>query len=52
MAHARAQQNGTIADIAICWLPTKISLVGIGMVENGATTIWELWNGNTANPCR
>jgi alpha-L-rhamnosidase len=20
------------------------------MVENGATTIWELWNGNTANP--
>ena len=20
------------------------------MVANGATTIWELWNGNTANP--
>jgi alpha-L-rhamnosidase len=20
------------------------------MAENGATTIWELWNGNTANP--
>jgi alpha-L-rhamnosidase len=20
------------------------------MVENGATTIWELWNGDTANP--
>lgn len=20
------------------------------MVENGATTIWELWNGNTAAP--
>lgn len=20
------------------------------MIENGATTIWELWNGNTANP--
>ena len=20
------------------------------MVEQGATTIWELWNGNTANP--
>jgi alpha-L-rhamnosidase len=20
------------------------------MVKNGATTIWELWNGNTANP--
>jgi alpha-L-rhamnosidase len=20
------------------------------MVENGATTIWELWNGNTADP--
>ena len=20
------------------------------MIENGATTVWELWNGNTANP--
>ena len=20
------------------------------MIKNGATTIWELWNGNTANP--
>ena len=20
------------------------------MIENGATTIWELWNGNTADP--
>ena len=36
----------------IAWLiATTKSYPGWGyMVENGATTIWELWNGNTANP--
>jgi len=32
-------------------LATNISYPSWGyMVENGATTIWELWNGNTADP--
>ncbi len=32
-------------------LTTNRTYPGWGyMVENGATTIWELWNGNTANP--
>ena len=36
----------------IAWqIATAKSYPGWGyMVENGATTIWELWNGNTANP--
>jgi len=30
---------------------TQIDYPGYGyMIENGATTIWELWNGNTADP--
>jgi alpha-L-rhamnosidase len=38
------------ADIAYR-LATVTSYPGWGyMVANGATTIWELWNGNTANP--
>ena len=38
------------SDIAYI-LATGKSYPGWGyMVENGATTIWELWNGNTANP--
>lgn len=32
-------------------IATQTSYPGWGyMIENGATTIWELWNGNTANP--
>ncbi len=32
-------------------MATQTSYPGWGyMIENGATTIWELWNGNTANP--
>jgi alpha-L-rhamnosidase len=32
-------------------MATKTDYPGWGyMLENGATTIWELWNGNTANP--
>jgi alpha-L-rhamnosidase len=38
------------SDIAFT-LATNRSYPGWGyMAENGATTIWELWNGNTANP--
>ncbi len=38
------------ADIAFQLASTK-TYPGWGyMVEQGATTIWELWNGNTANP--
>lgn len=38
------------ADLAY-GLTTKRTYPGWGyMVENGATTIWELWNGNTADP--
>lgn len=42
-------ENG-MADLA--WkLATNASYPSWGyMVENGATTIWELWNGNTAAP--
>jgi len=39
-----------LGDIAYQIASTK-TYPGWGyMVENGATTIWELWNGNTANP--
>ncbi|MGA2581874.1 MAG: glycoside hydrolase family 78 protein [Tepidisphaeraceae bacterium] len=38
------------ADLAYS-IATQKDYPGWGyMVENGATTIWELWNGNTANP--
>lgn len=38
------------ADVA-CLLATNKSYPSWGyMAEQGATTIWELWNGNTANP--
>ena len=38
------------ADVAF-ELATKTTYPSWGyMVENGATTIWELWNGNTAHP--
>lgn len=37
-------------DVAYLMATTK-DYPGWGyMLENGATTIWELWNGNTANP--
>lgn len=42
-------QNGR-ADIAY-QIATNTDYPSWGyMAENGATTIWELWNGNTANP--
>lgn len=42
-------QNGK-ADAAFTLASNK-TYPGWGyMIENGATTIWELWNGNTANP--
>ncbi len=32
-------------------IATKTTYPGWGyMIENGATTVWELWNGNTADP--
>ncbi len=36
----------------LCWtIATQKDYPGWGyMVEHGATTIWELWNGNTADP--
>lgn len=36
----------------LAWeIATKTSYPSWGyMIENGATTIWELWNGNTAHP--
>jgi alpha-L-rhamnosidase len=38
------------ADVAYT-IATQKTYPGWGyMVENGATTIWELWNGDTANP--
>ncbi|MDR2148887.1 MAG: family 78 glycoside hydrolase catalytic domain [Tannerella sp.] len=38
------------ADVAYT-IATQKTYPGWGyMVENGATTFWELWNGNTANP--
>jgi alpha-L-rhamnosidase len=38
------------ADIAL-QIATNRSYPSWGyMIDNGATTIWELWNGNTANP--
>ncbi|MEN8117780.1 MAG: family 78 glycoside hydrolase catalytic domain [Bacteroidota bacterium] len=41
--------NGHV-DIAYA-LATQNTYPGWGyMIENGATTIWELWNGNTADP--
>lgn len=34
-----------------CFIATQKSFPSWGyMVEHGATTIWELWNGDTANP--
>lgn len=38
------------ADLAYA-MNTQTDYPGYGyMIENGATTIWELWNGNTADP--
>ncbi|MCP4310706.1 MAG: family 78 glycoside hydrolase catalytic domain [Bacteroidetes bacterium] len=38
------------ADLALK-VNTQTDYPGYGyMIENGATTIWELWNGNTADP--
>lgn len=39
-------------DAGLAWrIATARDYPGWGyMVEHGATTIWELWNGNTANP--
>ncbi|MFO7658298.1 MAG: family 78 glycoside hydrolase catalytic domain, partial [Bacteroidales bacterium] len=42
-------ENG-LGDLAFN-IATKITYPGWGyMIENGATTIWELWNANTAAP--
>ena len=41
--------NG-FADVAFLLATNKTYPSWGYMVENGATTIWELWNGNTANP--
>jgi alpha-L-rhamnosidase len=38
------------ADIAFTLASNKTYPSWGYMTENGATTIWELWNGNTANP--
>ena len=46
----RSLTNMGRADLAYK-LATKTTYPSWGyMVENGATTIWELWNGNTAHP--
>ena len=46
----RALSNNERPEVAYQMATTK-TYPGWGyMVENGATTIWELWNGNTANP--
>lgn len=42
-------QNGR-ADAAFTLASNKTYPSWGYMIENGATTIWELWNGNTANP--
>ncbi len=35
----------------VCTMASQTNYPGWGyMIENGATTIWELWNGNTADP--
>lgn len=42
-------RNG-MQDLAF-WIATQTTYPSWGyMVENGATTFWELWNGNTAAP--
>jgi len=46
----RYLSKAALGDVAYQIASTK-TYPGWGyMVENGATTIWELWNGNTANP--
>jgi alpha-L-rhamnosidase len=46
----RALTENSMADIA-CKLATNTTYPSWGyMVENGATTIWELWNATTAAP--
>ena len=46
----RYMSKAGLTDVAWSIATTK-TYPGWGyMVENGATTIWELWNGNTANP--
>ena len=46
-AHAERQRAGDLA----YKIATQKTYPGWGyMVEQGATTIWELWNGNTADP--
>jgi alpha-L-rhamnosidase len=46
----RGLTNNGRADVAYA-IATKRDYPSWGyMAENGATTIWELWNGNTANP--
>jgi alpha-L-rhamnosidase len=50
MADARAHGNGGRADLAYT-IATQKDYPSWGyMVKKGATTIWELWNGNTADP--
>ncbi len=46
----RTLSNNMRTEVAYQMATTK-TYPGWGyMAENGATTIWELWNGNTANP--
>jgi alpha-L-rhamnosidase len=46
----RTLNNYGRADIAYTLASNKTYPSWGYMVENGATTIWELWNGNTASP--
>ncbi|MFV0541516.1 MAG: family 78 glycoside hydrolase catalytic domain [Aestuariibaculum sp.] len=46
----RVLSNNGRADLAFKLASNKTYPSWGYMVENGATTIWELWNGNTANP--
>jgi len=46
----RTLTEGGLVDIALNTV-LRSDFPGIGyMIENGATTVWELWNGDTANP--
>lgn len=46
----RSLTDNSRADIAFALASNKTYPSWGYMIEQGATTIWELWNGNTANP--
>ena len=46
----RGLSDNGFADVAYLLATNKTYPSWGYMAENGATTIWELWNGNTANP--